>query len=243
MLSRHEKLGAGRGDVHVAVTDRYGGVSAAPYDELNLGGHVGDDPVAVTENRVRVANAIGVPADRVLYMNQVHGREVAVLDGPWQGTAPEVDALVTTEPGLALAVLVADCVPVLLADPASGVIGAAHAGRAGLIVGIVPAVVAAMRDAGAREIEARVGPAVCGKCYEVPAKLQAQVVSGVPEAEAMTRRGTPAIDVPAGVVAQLTVAGVKVKRWESCTLESDEYFSHRGRRPTGRFAGLVWRQR
>ncbi len=243
MLSRHEKLGAGPAAVHVAVTDRYGGVSAAPYDELNLGGHVGDDPSAVTENRVRVANAIGVPADRVLYMNQVHGRDVAVVDGAWRGTAPEVDALVTREPGLALAVLVADCVPVLLADPASGVIGAAHAGRAGLVAGIVPAVVAAMHGAGAREIEARVGPAVCGKCYEVPAKLQVEVVTGVPGAEATTRHGTPAIDVPAGVVAQLTAAGVKVKRWESCTLESDEYFSHRSGRPTGRFAGLVWRRR
>lgn len=243
MLSRHETLGAAVGDVHLAVTDRRGGVSAAPYDELNLGGHVGDDPASVIENRARVAVAIGVPAERVLYMNQVHGRDVAMVDGPWGGTAPKVDALVTKEPGLVLAVLVADCVPVLLADPAAGVIGAAHAGRPGLVAGVIPAVVAAMREAGAGQIQARVGPAVCGQCYEVPAQLQADVVAGVPEAEATTRQGTPAVDVPGGVLAQLRAAGVDVKRWRSCTLESDEYFSHRGRRPTGRFAGLVWRPR
>lgn len=243
VLSRHETLGAAPAKVHLAVTDRYGGVSAAPYDELNLGGHVGDAPAAVTENRARVAAAIGVPAANVLYMNQVHGRDVAVVGGPWDGAAAEVDALVTTEPGLALAVLVADCVPVLLADPASGVIGAAHAGRPGLVAGIVPEVVAAMRDVGAGAIEARVGPAVCGECYEVPAQMQADVLARVRQARATTRQGTPAVDVPGGVVAQLTAEGVEVKRWRTCTLESGEYFSHRGRRPTGRFAGLVWRSR
>lgn len=239
VLRRHETL-AGPTEVHMAVTDRRGGVSAAPYDELNLGGHVGDDPAAVIENRSRVAAAVGIPAERVLYMNQVHGRDVAVVDGPWGGTAPDVDALVTKAPGLALAVLVADCVPVLLADPASGVVAAAHAGRPGLMAGVVPAVVAAMRDLGARDIQARIGPSVCGRCYEVPATMQADILAEVPEAEATTRHGTPAVDVPRGVAAQLTAAGAAVRRWHSCTLESDEYFSHRGRRPTGRFAGLVW---
>lgn len=242
VLSRHETLPGARAGVHLAVTGRHGGVSGAPYDELNLGGHVGDEPAAVRENRDRVAAAIGVPSERVLYMNQVHGREVAVVDGPWDGEAPEVDALVTSVPGLALAVLVADCVPVLLADPDTGVIGVAHAGRPGLVAGVVPATVAAMREAGARRIRARIGPAVCGECYEVPAQLQADVVARVPEAVATTRQGTPAVDVPGGVVAQLGAEGVEVERWNSCTLESDDYFSHRGRRPTGRFAGLVWRE-
>jgi YfiH family protein len=222
------------------MTDRHGGVSTAPYDELNLGGHVGDDPAAVAENRDRVAAAIGLPNPQVLYMNQVHGRDVSVVAEPWDGPAPDVDALVTAQPGLALAVLVADCVPVLLADPAAGVLGVAHAGRPGLVAGVVPAVVAVMRDVGARDISARIGPAVCGECYEVPAQMQADALDAEPAAMAITRHGTPAVDVPNGVAAQLAGIGVSATRWHVCTLESAEYFSHRGQRPTGRFAGLAW---
>lgn len=240
MLSRHETIAGVGLDIHFALTDRYGGLSRAPYDELNLGGHVGDDPAAVAENRTRVAEAIGLPSSRVLYMNQVHGRDVTVVSGPWAGAAPDVDALVTTQTGLAVAVLVADCVPVLLADAAAGVIGVAHAGRPGLVAGVIPAVVAVMHEIGARDIEARIGPAVCGECYEVPAQLQADVVARSPAAAATTRQGTPAVDVPNGVAAQLATSGVSATRWPECTLESDEYFSHRRQRPTGRFAGLAW---
>jgi copper oxidase (laccase) domain-containing protein len=121
-----------------AFTDRYGGVSTGPYAELNLGGHVGDDAAAVVTNRHRVAERIGMPAGQVLYMNQVHGADVAVVDGPWEGRAPDVDAMITSRPGVVLAVLVADCVPVLLADRTAGVVGVAHAGRPGLAAGVDP---------------------------------------------------------------------------------------------------------
>ncbi len=228
------------GPVRFAFTDRHDGVSAPPYDELNLGGHVGDDPAAVRRNRELLGAAIGLVPDAVTYMNQVHGNAVAVVDGPWTGPAPEVDALVTTQPGRALAVLVADCVPVLLADPEAGVIAVAHAGRPGLKAGVVPAAIAAMRDLGARKLVARVGPAVCGRCYEVPEAMRADVAAVVPEAWSVTRQGTPALDVPAGVLAQLRTAGAAVDAVATCTIEDAHSYSYRRDGVTGRFAGLAW---
>ena len=111
------------------VTDRRGGRSVSPYDSFNLGDHVGDDPAAVAANRARVARELGVGEDRLVWMDQVHGTGVAVVDGPQDGPVPGTDALVTATPGLVLGVLVADCVPVLLADPGRGVVAAVHAGR------------------------------------------------------------------------------------------------------------------
>lgn len=135
---------------HFAFTDRWGGVSAAPYEELNLGGAVGDDPEAVRTNRELAAKSLGADPGRVVWMNQVHGNDVAEVEGPWTTPlTPPVDALVTAARGLALAVLTADCVPVLLADPVAGVVAAAHAGRPGMVKGIVPAAVDAMRSLGA----------------------------------------------------------------------------------------------
>ncbi|GAA0496520.1 peptidoglycan editing factor PgeF [Streptomyces sp. NPDC046215] len=233
---------------HFAFTDRWGGVSAAPYDELNLGGAVGDDPAAVRANRERVAVSLGLDPAAVVWMNQVHGRDVAVVDGPWDpaaapGEIPAVDAVVTTRRGLALAVLTADCTPVLLADPVAGVAGAAHAGRPGLVAGVVPATVEAMTALGAdpARIVARIGPSVCGLCYEVPEQMRADVAEVVPEAWATTRQGTPAVDVAAGVRAQLARLGVEISgQSHICTLESTDHFSYRRERTTGRLASYVW---
>lgn len=227
------------GRAMIAFTDRFGGGSQAPFDRLNLGGHVGDDPDVVAENRLLVAGELGLAAGHVLYMNQVHGADVAVVDEPWTTKPPDVDALVTTNTSLALAVLVADCVPVLLADPDAGVIAAAHAGRPGLVAGIVPAVVAAMRDHGAREIVAVAGPAVCGACYEVPADMREDVTAVVPAAHAQTSWGTPSVDVRAGVVAQLTELGVAATASATCTRTDPASYSYRRDHRTGRFAGLV----
>ncbi|MFE2098155.1 peptidoglycan editing factor PgeF [Streptomyces sp. NPDC059468] len=229
---------------HFAFTDRWGGVSAAPYEELNLGGAVGDDPAAVRENRELAAKALGLDAGQVVWMNQVHGADVAVVDAPWgEKPVPEVDAIVTVRRGLALAVLTADCVPVLLADPVAGVVAAAHAGRPGMVKGIVSAAVRAMAELGAEpaRIVARTGPAVCGRCYEVPERMRAEVAAVEPAAHAETSWGTPAVDVSAGVHAQLGRLGV-CDRAQSpvCTLESDDHFSYRRDRTTGRLAGYVW---
>lgn len=229
---------------HFAFTDRWGGVSAVPYDQLNLGGAVGDDSAAVLANRELAAKSLDLDPGRVVWMNQVHGREVAVAEGPWTGEdIPAVDAVVTVRRGLALAVLTADCVPLLLADPAAGVVAAAHAGRPGLVAGIVPAAVEAMITLGARpeRITALSGPAVCGRCYEVPAAMRDEVAAAVPAAGCETSWSTPAVDVVAGVHAQLADLGVTDRRRsEVCTLESPDHYSYRRDRTTGRLAGYVW---
>ncbi|PBC64461.1 laccase [Streptomyces sp. Tue6028] len=229
---------------HFAFTDRWGGVSAVPYEELNLGGAVGDDPAAVRSNRELAAGSLGLDAARVVWMNQVHGPDVAVVDAPW-GDRPvaEVDAIVTTRRGLALAVLTADCTPVLLADPVAKVVAAAHAGRPGMVAGVVPAAVRAMVELGAEpgRIVARTGPAVCGRCYEVPEEMRAEVAAIEPAAYAETSWGTPAVDVTAGVHAQLERLGVSDREQSPvCTLESQDHFSYRRDRTTGRLAGYVW---
>ncbi|MFJ8919540.1 peptidoglycan editing factor PgeF [Streptomyces sp. NPDC102415] len=233
------------GGAHFAFTDRWGGVSAVPYEELNLGGAVGDDPAAVRANRARAARSLGLDPDLVVWMNQVHGRDVAVVDGPWGDTRdiPAVDAVVTARRGLPLAVLTADCTPVLLADPAAGVAAAAHAGRPGLVAGVVPAAVEAMIALGAEpsRITAHTGPAVCGRCYEVPEQMRAEVAGAVPESWSETSWGTPAVDVTAGVHAQLAELGVTDRHSSPfCTLESGDHFSYRRDRTTGRLAGYVW---
>ncbi|MGC5568399.1 peptidoglycan editing factor PgeF [Streptomyces sp. FR-108] len=229
---------------HFAFTDRWGGVSAVPYEELNLGGAVGDDPEAVRTNRELAAKSLGLDPARVVWMNQVHGPDVAVVDEPWgECPVPEVDALVTARRGLALAVLTADCTPVLLADPVAGVVAAAHAGRPGMVAGVVPAAVAAMEELGAEpaRIVARTGPAVCGRCYEVPDAMRAEVAAVEPAAYAETTWGTPAVDVTAGVHAQLERLGVRDREQSPvCTIESDDHFSYRRDGRTGRLAGYVW---
>ncbi|POX50335.1 peptidoglycan editing factor PgeF [Streptomyces sp. Ru72] len=229
---------------HFAFTDRWGGVSAAPYEELNLGGAVGDDPEAVRTNRELAAKSLGLDPARVVWMNQVHGADVAVVDAPWgENPVPEVDAIVTAGRGLALAVLTADCTPVLLADPVAGIVAAAHAGRPGMVAGVVPAAVGAMMELGAdpSRIVARTGPAVCGRCYEVPEVMRAEVSAVEPAAHAETSWGTPAVDVTAGVHAQLDRLGVRDRAQSPvCTLESHDHFSYRRDRTTGRLAGYVW---
>ncbi|MEU6543360.1 peptidoglycan editing factor PgeF [Streptomyces sp. NPDC046859] len=229
---------------HFAFTDRWGGVSAAPYEELNLGGAVGDDPGAVLANREIAAKSLGLGPDDVVWMNQVHGTDVAVVDGAWgKAPVPEVDAVVTARRGLALAVLTADCVPVLLADPVAGIVAAAHAGRPGMVAGVVPAAVRAMTSLGAdpARIVARTGPTVCGRCYEVPEAMRAEVAAVEPAAHAETSWGTPAVDVAAGVHAQLTRLGVRDREQSPvCTRESADHFSYRRDRTTGRLAGYVW---
>ncbi|MGZ4555696.1 MAG: peptidoglycan editing factor PgeF [Mycobacteriaceae bacterium] len=229
--------------VRRVVTTRSGGRSAAPYESFNLGDHVGDNPVAVAANRQRLAEGIGLPAERLVWMEQVHGRTVAVVDGPQEGPVSATDALVTAVPGLALVVMAADCVPVLLADERTGVIAAAHAGRVGARIGIIGRTLEAMRSLGARteHISALLGPAVCGRCYEVPAHMQADVEAHLPGSASRTRAGAPALDVRAGLRRALLAEGIAaVAQDPRCTMESAELFSHRRQAPTGRLAGVIW---
>jgi YfiH family protein len=222
---------------------RTGGRSAAPYDGLNLGAHVGDDPAAVAANRALLARAAGLPDGALALMQQVHGADVAVVDGPAPTGVPAVDGLVTTAPGLGLLVLAADCLPVLLADAEAGVVAVAHAGRQGLAAGVLQATLATMQGLGAQpaHTSAVVGPAACGRCYEVPQEMADAVGAAVPGARGTTRQGTASVDLVAGAVAVLERAGVRAPRAVGgCTLEQpSRWFSYRRSGITGRHAGLV----
>ncbi|GEK20615.1 peptidoglycan editing factor PgeF [Cellulomonas xylanilytica] len=232
-------LGAG---VRAGFSTRGGGVSRPPYDALNLGYAVGDDPSAVERNRAGVERWARAP---VAYATQVHGSHVLVLSrppAPGSTSVGEADALVSTSPDVAVAVLVADCVPVLLADPGAGVVAAVHAGRRGLVAGVVQAAVATMVEHGAsvERVRAAIGPAIAGRSYEVPADLQDEVTASVPETRATTSWGTPALDLPAGVSAVLGAAGVEqVVHLARDTWTDPALFSFRRSQRTGRFAGVV----
>ncbi|HTZ24112.1 MAG TPA: peptidoglycan editing factor PgeF [Streptosporangiaceae bacterium] len=238
-------------------TGRGGGVSPAPYDTLNLGGAVGDDPAALAENRRLTARACGLADGRLAWMRQVHGVAVRYADAgsaerDTAGSAerdtagetlPEADASFTDVPGLGLGVLVADCAPVLVADPQARIVGAAHAGREGMAAGVVTELLSAMSAAGADPVRmhAVIGPHICGGCYEVPAEMRDRVAGKVPEAGCVTRKGTPGVDVGAGVEAQLARAGVaSVARDPRCTAETPSLYSYRRDGRTGRLAGLIW---
>ncbi|HQX88738.1 MAG: laccase domain-containing protein [Dermatophilaceae bacterium] len=224
-----------RSGVVRAVTDRSSGVSTGAYAGLNLGGHVGDDPEAVSRNRASLAERLGRP---VVYMDQCHGAGVAVVDSV-PATPPTCDAVVTRSVDIALAVLVADCVPVLLSG--TGVVAAVHAGRPGLVAGVMPATLEVMGLLGAGPIDAVVGPSVCGRCYEVPEGMREAAARVQPVAATVSWTGTPAVDVAAGVVAQLREGGVAVRWVPGCTRERHDLYSYRRDGPTGRFAGVVAR--
>jgi polyphenol oxidase len=243
-----------RGRVDVAFTDRHGGVSGGPYASLNLGFGVGDDPDSVRENLRRVTSAFtgrydDPPASdrdeadrpRPVLMHQVHGGDVHVVHEGNLGAEPvRADALVTSVPGVPLVVRVADCVPVLLADVDAGVVAAAHAGRSGMVAGVVANTVAAMRSLGAHSLVAWTGPHVCGACYEVPEQMRAEVSAMVPAAHATTSWGTPALDIGAGVRSQLEALDIEVVDASRCTLEDEDLFSYRrAGKASGRLAGLV----
>lgn len=230
-------------------TGRAGGVSAAPYDTLNLGGATGDDGAAVAANRERVAQACGTEVARLTWMHQVHGcavadaRAIAPAAPGQPAQPPDVDAIFTGTPGQVLGVIVADCAPVLLADPQARVVAAAHAGREGMAAGVITETVAAMTAAGAdpARMHAVIGPHICGGCYEVPAQMRDRVAARVPEAGCVTRQGTPGIDIGAGVEAQLARAGIRnVTADGRCTAETPGLYSYRRDGRTGRFAGLIW---
>jgi YfiH family protein len=225
------------------VTSRAGGVSASPYESFNLGDHVGDDPAAVDANRRRLAREIGVEPDHLVWMEQIHSRNVTVVTEPTDEVIPVTDALVTTVPGLALATLSADCVPVLLSDEEAGVIAAVHAGRIGARIGIVPRVLAEMVRQGAdvSRIGAFLGPAASGRQYEVPAAMRADVEKHLPGSATRTEKGTPGLDLRAGLRKQLLAAGVSgVAEDPRCTIEDRALFSHRRESLTGRQAAVIW---
>ncbi|WP_295625771.1 peptidoglycan editing factor PgeF [uncultured Corynebacterium sp.] len=234
--------GTGARRVRKVLTTRRGGFSASPYDSFNLGDHVGDDPAAVAANRRRLADKMDLDPSRFVWMEQIHSNTVTVVDGPVDGPVPATDALVTTVPGLALTVLVADCVPVLLSDEHAGVVASVHAGRIGARNGIVARALAAMVDLGAdpAHVHALLGAAAGGDVYEVPDAMAADVEKHLPGSRTVTRKGTSGLDVRAGLMRQLHSLGVtNINAEPRCTITEPEYFSYRREGKTGRQAGIV----
>ncbi|GIG54294.1 peptidoglycan editing factor PgeF [Demequina activiva] len=228
-------------EVRAFFTTREGGVSARPYSSLNVAQHVGDEPRDVATNRAIVGELAGTP---VTFLKADHGIRVARILERGEDP-PTADALVTDVPGVAIAAIAADCVPVLIHDAASGAVAAVHAGREGLFGGVIDATIAALLDirGGWRvpgEMSASIGPAICGQCYEVPEDLRARVGARHPSAFATTRSGTPALDLPRAVETRLGQLGLEqIVRIRECTAESDRLFSHRRDGATGRFAGVI----
>jgi YfiH family protein len=213
-------------------TDRHGGVSTDQYASLNLALHVGDNPEKVEKNRSSIAATCGP----LQYMNQVHGNRVAIIEAITD-EVPTADALVTGIPGIGLAVMVADCIPLLLRSPE--VVAAVHVGRRGLQNEVAVHTVSVMREMGASEISAEIGPAICGKCYEVSEEIFREVVESHPAAAAYTRRETTALDLPKALTVVLEGQSIKVENLDICTLESSQHFSYRRDGQTGRQIGAI----
>jgi YfiH family protein len=240
-------------DLVAAVTTRTGGISEGVYAGCNLGSHVGDDVARVAANRALVAEALGV--DHLTIADQQHGRAVVVIGDDLAGAGHDpsavldprlvgVDGLVTTVPGVALAVLVADCAPVVLVDPVRGAIAVVHVGRRGAVLDVVaPAVEALGRLVGSEpgDLLAGVGPCIAADAYEIDGLALGEVRSAFGEdLLEPTTAGRARFDLRAAVLRRLIAAGVAADRIEvvSATTDStpDDLFSDRAARPCGRFA-------
>lgn len=255
MFAVRESRRGTAGTVDIAFTDRFGGRSGGPFASLDLSASAPGRAEEIARNLAALASAFGVA--RFARMRQVHGADVRIVDvndvRRMNAGAPVVDApvpiepsdgLVTDQPGVALCVLAADCAPVVLCDADAGVVAVAHAGRQGVVAGIIAATTAAMRDLGATRIDAFVGPSICSGCYEVPAAMREEVASVEPAAFSTTRWGTPSVDVPGAVTSQLRVAGCQVTDLARCTMESADLYSYRrDGANAGRHAGIVVRRR
>jgi len=214
-------------------TDRSGGVSKGAFTSFNLGDHVTDDAADVQSNRELLVSRFGP----VQFMNQVHGSRIVIIESVTE-EVPTADALVTGIAGITLAVMVADCIPLLLTS--AEVVAAVHVGRRGLLNGVAVKTVELMREMGARKISAVLGPAICGRCYEVSQEVYDEVVALYPLASARTATGTPALDLPKALKDSLAADGISdISDLQICTVESDDHFSYRRDGLTGRQVGLV----
>lgn len=245
--------------VRAAFSLRSGGASEPPWDTLNLGVHVGDDPAAVIENRRRLANALRLPAEPV-WLDQVHGCDVFEVDEhsrPAAGVRPRADALVTRSRGVVLAIQVADCLPVLFSSRDGRVLGAAHAGWRGLAAGVLEATVAAMATPAA-ELVAWLGPSIGPAHFEVgdevreaflaaqsslaPQPINAKAQGAIEAAFQLNPKGRWQCDLPALARQRLAAIGVtQVDGGDWCTAADPvRFFSHRRDQRTGRMAALIW---
>lgn len=229
---------------------RKGGASSGVFSGLNCGPGSSDQAMAVRINRERAADAVGLPADRLVTVHQVHSADVVRVAGPLD-PVPRADAMVSATPGLGLAVLTADCQPVLLADAGSGVIGAAHAGWRGALDGILEATVAAMEDLGARRdrIAAVIGPTISQAAYEVGPEFFEAFHDADPGNARFFANGSDdrmQFDLPGYGLARLRAAGVGSAEWiRHCTYSDPGLFysyrraRHQGQADYGRLISVI----
>jgi YfiH family protein len=236
-----------------AFFTRAGGVSGGPYQSLNGGVGSRDNSGHVTENRARMAAALGVEQQRLLTAYQTHSTNVVVAEAPWApADRPNADAIVTRMRALAIGVTTADCGPVLLADPHAAVIGASHAGWRGALTGVIEATVAAMERLGAvrGQIRAAIGPMIRQANYEVGPDLIARFQSDDPASSRFfapaPRSGHALFDLGGYVAARLQLAGVaQIEDLGLCTYgEPERFFSyrrttHRGEADYGRHISAI----
>ncbi|RKQ36172.1 polyphenol oxidase family protein [Kocuria tytonis] len=229
--------------------DSAAGIAFTDVTEGNLAAHTGDDPAAVARRRRAVETALGIGPVR--YVRQVHGTTVQDVTGtPAPASAPEADAAVSAD-GTPLGILTADCLPVVLvgrpgeARNGPPVLAVAHAGRRGLLDGVLQRTLGVVRGHGARDVTAWIGPAVCGRCYEVPPEMAEDAQRVLPGIAVTTSWGTTGLDLPGAARTLLEAQGVAVapecadrRAW--CTLEHENLYSHRRDSTPGRLAGLVW---
>lgn len=228
-----------------AITDRYGGVSEAPYDTLNLALHVGDDPKNVIENRTLLARKLGFNVQNLIYMEQVHSDRIEEIEHPFYNKISECDALITDRENIPLMVMVADCLPLLFFDPKQKVIAVAHAGRNGTFLGIGAKVAERMIQrygCRAENILVAIGPGIHSCCYEVGPEIVDIVTKSYGEKYVKKRSGKMFLDLPQMNFDQLMDAGIDAQNIEisaCCSCCDEAYFSYRREGTTGRFAGVM----
>jgi polyphenol oxidase len=220
--------------VNFRFTESTGGNSTGAFLSRNLALHVGDQPEIVGSNRSSLSDEIGLP---IQFMEQVHGDHIELIDEFTQ-SSPTADALVTSNPQIALAVMVADCIPLLLAN--QGSIAAVHVGRKGLLNGVWHRAIVKMRELDSSLISAVIGPSICGRCYEVSPEIFAEVTQLFPRAAAETIQGTPSLDLAAALTCELEKIEIGVLTIDRCTVEDSSLYSYRRDGVTGRQAGVIW---
>ncbi|BDY13142.1 peptidoglycan editing factor PgeF [Hydrogenimonas cancrithermarum] len=226
--------------IRYRFTDRHGGTGSPPYDTFNLARHVGDHPADVSRNRARLKENLGM--ETIVWMEQVHGARIEVVTSMHLETVPACDAIVTDNPDIALAVMVADCIPILMYDATKGVVAAVHAGRNGTFLKIAPKTVRTLQERfGCTPTDIRVvmGPSIHACCYEIGDDLAAVVEKNFGKGYMNGR----SLDLQKLNRDQLTEAGVgegNIEISEVCTCCDHDYFSYRREGTTGRFAGVIW---
>lgn len=220
--------------MNYSFTDRTGGLSTGAFLSHNVALHVGDDEATVLANRAELERSLGL---RIQFMDQVHGATVAHI-GKEVIEPPTADALLTHSAGIGLAVMVADCIPLLLANTES--VAAVHVGRKGLMNEIAIAAVDQMRSYSSSEITAVLGPSICGDCYEVSQDIYDDACKKFPLAASHTRDGGFSLDLSRALIDQLQKQSLRVIDESQCTLEDKNLYSYRRDGVTGRQVGVVW---